>query len=289
MRYRFGSPIALLITTATVGAFIFTTAGVAASAAPARGARARVHMICSSSKRHRLAVWLSGGIERALAGRVSLVGLKVSDPRLALTCTLHQNTQFDAASAIKATIISALLLADHGPSHLTSAQKNLAWLMITQSDNNAATALWNEVGISGMQRFLDRAGMRHTVLSPAWGLTQLTAEDELTLLRVLAYPSRVLTGPSRSYVLWLMAHVVPSQRWGVPAGAPARLQVSVKNGWLPDPFNGAWHINSIGAFIGRNVSYQIVILTSGNPSESYGISTIEAAARVINRDIALAR
>ena len=50
------------------------------------------------------------------------------------------------------------------------------------------------------------------------------------------------------------------------------MTVHVKNGWLPYPDTdlGAsdWHINSIGAFTGTNVSYQIVILTAaGRPAE----------------------
>ena len=70
------------------------------------------------------------------------------------------------------------------------------------------------------------------------------------------------------------------------------MTVHVKNGWLPYPDTdlGAsdWHINSIGAFTGTNISYQIVILTEphGPQSESYGITTIQDAAVVINRDLA---
>jgi beta-lactamase class A len=289
MGIRRGSLVTALVLTASVIALAAVGSASAAQGRASGTSSASASMICTSATRHRFAVWLSQGIDKALAGRKSVVGLTVADPHLGLTCALRETSHFDAASAIKVTIISALLLAEHGPSHLTAKQKSLAWLMITRSDNNAATALWDHVGIDGMRRFLNKAGMRHTILSHAWGLTQLTAQDELTLLQLLANPNRVLGGPSRRYVLGLMAHVVPSQRWGVPAGAPARIQVSVKNGWLPDPGNGAWHINSIGAFSGQNVSYQIAILTSGNRTEGYGIDTIEAAARVINRDISLAR
>jgi hypothetical protein len=246
-------------------------------------------LTCASSKQRQLAARLSRGLARALGGRHSVIGLAVADPALGLSCTMHQHWQFDAASAIKATILSALLLKEGGPGRLTAAQRNLARLMITQSDNNAATALWNEVGTTAMQRFLDRTGMRHTVLAYAWGLSQLTAQDELILLRVLANPGRVLSTASRRYALRLMAEVIPSQRWGVPAGAPRGVTVSVKNGWLPDPQTGAWHVNSIGSFSGKGISYQIAILTSGNPSEGYGIDTIQAAARVINRDLAQGR
>jgi beta-lactamase class A len=277
-------------------AVLVTTLALSAAwavAAPGGARAAAAPPICRSASRPRFAAWLSRGIQRALAGRVSRVGLTVADPRLGLSCALHRTSHFDSASAIKATIISALLYKVHGPSHLTAAQRGLAWRMITQSDNAAATALWDEVGDAGMQRFADAANLSHTVLDDAaWGLSQLTAQDELTLLTLLTTHGTVLSDTSRGYVLWLMSKVIPSQRWGVPDGAPADVTVSVKNGWLPDPFTGRWHVNSIGAFrsLGahrsRDISYQIAILTDGNRSESYGIGTIQAAARVINHDIA---
>ena len=67
MGFRLGSARTIVITTVVVSALTLTTAGVAA--APARPA-ARAHPTCTSAKRHRFAVWLSGGIDRALAGRV---------------------------------------------------------------------------------------------------------------------------------------------------------------------------------------------------------------------------
>ncbi|HUB39151.1 MAG TPA: serine hydrolase [Streptosporangiaceae bacterium] len=161
--------------------------------------------------------------------------------------------------------------------------------MITQSSNNAATALWQDVGMTGMQRFLNKAGMRHTVLNEAWGLTDITAKDELTLLHRLTSPGKPLGKYSRAYVLRLMAQVIPAERWGVPAGAPSGVTVHVKNGWLPYPQADDWNINSIGAFTGKHISYQIVILTgpaADGQTESYGIQTVQAAAQAINRQLA---
>jgi hypothetical protein len=242
--------------------------------------------ICVSAAHPLLAARMSGGIAGALHGRRSAVGLTVADPGLGLSCALDQGSHFDAASVIKVTIISALLLKVGGTAHLTSRQRSLAWAMITQSSNAAATALWNETGMAALQRFLNRAGMSHTRLSPAWGLTLITAQDEVRLLGVLTGPGTVLDPASRGYVLYLMAHVIPSQRWGTPAGVPARVTVHVKNGWLPYPTGSDWHINSIGAFAGPGTSYQMAVLTTGNPSMTYGVDTVQAAARVINRDIA---
>jgi hypothetical protein len=94
----------------------------------------------------------------------------------------------------------------------------------------------------------------------------------------------VLDTASRDYALRLMANVIPSQRWGVPAGAPTRLTVHVKNGWLPRATHG-WRIHSIGCFTGRGGGYSIAVLTQDNPTMAYGIATIEVIARVINRDL----
>jgi beta-lactamase class A len=247
--------------------------------------------ICTSAKHPQLAAKISSGIKAALAGRNdSAVGLTADDPAEDLSCAFHRTWHFYAASVIKVTILSALLRKVGGPGGLTKTQRHLAYLMITQSDNNAATALWNDVGMTDMQAFLNSAGMKHTILSDAWGLTQITAQDELTLLRVLTKHNKVLSKSSRQYVLRLMAEVIPSERWGVSAGAPSDVTVHIKNGWLPYPKGIDWHINSIGAFTGKHISYQIVVLTgpatAAGQGESYGIETVQLAADVINRILA---
>ncbi len=268
---------------------------VVSAARPASASTAAVQAdssICTSAKHPALAAEISKGVTAALRSRTdSTVGLAVADARDGLTCKLHWTSHFDAASVIKVTIISALLRKEGGPSKLTSEQRELAWLMITQSDDDAATDLWNDVGgVSGMQVFLNKAGMSHTELNYAWGLTLLTAQDELTLLDLLVYPNKVLSTASRLYVLYLMKSVTPSQRWGVPDGAPEDITVHVKNGWLPYPDTSLsaddWHINSIGAFNAHDINYEIVILTDGEQSEGYGIDTVQAAAKVINKDLA---
>ena len=265
-----------------------TTAAVAARGGSTVSSAAS--HICTSAKRPKLAARISAGIRAALASRTdSVVGLTAADGAADLTCQLHQKRHFYAASVIKVTILSALLLKVNGPRGLTKRQRHLAYLMITQSDNDAATALWNDVGMTGMQTFLDKAGMWHTRLSDAWGLTLITAQDELTLLHLLTSSGTVLGKNSRQYVLSLMAQVIPGERWGVPAGAPSDVTVHVKNGWLPYPGAADWNINSIGAFTGQNIGYQIVVLTgpaAGGQGESYGIQTVQAVAEVINNDLA---
>jgi Beta-lactamase enzyme family len=251
------------------------------SSAQAGGASAAASSICQSARHPALAARLSSGILSALTGRSSAVGLTVYDRVTGVTCKLHPHWHMDSASVVKVTILSALLRKEHG--NLTATQKQLATQMITVSDNNAASALWAETGPTSLQNFLNLAGMQETQLGPDgyWGLTQITAHDEMTLLKLLTSKNSVLSAASCGYVLNLMAHVIPSERWGVPAGAPTNVTVHVKNGWLPQPTHG-WRIHSIGSFSGHGRDYMIVVLTWNNPTMTYGVDTVQAVAEVIN-------
>jgi beta-lactamase class A len=261
----------------------------AANAATAAPARSNSVQCTAPAAYARLAKKMAGEINEQIQGRGTAVGLNLTDSKTGVTCWYRSTKHFYAASVIKVTILGALLRkAMEQHRYLTRTEANEAKLMITQSDNAAATELWNELGLTFMQHFLNLAGMKQTKLNAAWGLTLITAHDELVLLGLLSKPNKVLDNGARAYALGLMAKVIPSQRWGVPAGAPASVTVHVKNGWLPYP-GSLWEINSLGIFTGnkntgsKNRVYMIVMLTYGNPSMAYGINTIENAAEVIHR------
>ena len=279
--------------TGAAGAAAIGAPALAGSSAPAgsfAGAQPEAGSIavnCISAAHPRLAARMARGIRAALSGRSSTAALRVYDKSEDLNCYLNSKMHFDSASVVKVTILGTLLReAETQHRHLTASEAGLARLMITQSDNNAASALWAHVGRGRLEYFLGRAGMKQTQLGPGgyWGLTQITAHDELLLMQLLQYPNTVLNAASRSYALNLMAQVIPSQRWGVPAGAPASLTVHVKNGWLPLATHG-WRINSIGCFTGHHRGYSIVVLTEDNPTMAYGIATIQGAAEVIHRQL----
>jgi hypothetical protein len=54
------------------------------------------------------------------------------------------------------------------------------------------------------------------------------------------------------------------------------VSVALKNGWLP--FGAGWHVDSIGRIRGAGRWYLIAVLTSLDPSEQYGIDTINAVS-----------
>jgi Beta-lactamase enzyme family len=253
---------------------------------PAPGARAATS-VCSSTAHPAMARKLSAAIKTALQGRRSTTAVGVYDRKHKLSCWVGSTRHYDSASTVKVTVLGALLRkAIEQHRLLTAHEKSLAYAMITRSDNNATTALWHSIGRSRLQHFLNLVGMKHTMLGPGgyWGLTQITAHDEMLLLTKLTAHNSVLTDRARSYELYLMNHVTPSQRWGAPAGAPAGARIHVKNGWLPRSTHG-WRIHSLGTFDGGGRDYMIVLLSHDNPSMAYGITSIERVARAVHHTL----
>ncbi|GAA2613827.1 hypothetical protein GCM10009863_29450 [Streptomyces axinellae] len=266
-----------------------TAAPAAATTVPSRTAAAGsgAQVKCTSDDNalaHRLAQKVGG----ALRERHSTAAVALYDRSSHTSCTYRAHTAFDSASVVKATLLGALLRkAEEGHRKLTSEEKKRATAMITASDNDATTALWHEVGLKGVQHFLDLAGMKDTEPGRQghWGLTQVTAQDQVKLLKLLTSGSHVLDAGSRGYALDLMHKVTPSQRWGTPAGAPGDATVHVKNGWLSRDTHG-WRINSIGAFTGRGHDYGIAVLSQDNKTMAYGVDTAESASRAIHHELA---
>lgn len=259
----------------------------ARSRSPGSAQPADTSGLCTSRTHPELAAQMSRSILAALHGRHSVVAIAAADPDDGISCAYHQWWEFDSASIVKAIILGALLYELQPAHHYLSAEQIvLTKQMITYSDNDAASALWYEVGRTNLQRFLTAAKMNHTELGPTgyWGLTDVNAHDEMLLLRLLVSPDSILNKASRSYELGLMADVIPGQRWGVPAGAPADVTTHLKNGWLAYP--SLWIINSIGDFTRQDDDdYSIAVLTKDNPDMEYGIDTVQSVSEVLNKGL----
>ncbi|MGW1376996.1 serine hydrolase [Streptomyces sp. NPDC002446] len=259
-----------------------TPASAGTASTPVDGAK----VVCTSQK-PGLAPVLSQDIADALDRHKAASALAVYDRRTGTRCEFRSGTHFDSASVVKVTVLGALLRqAEEAHRKLTPREVRLTTAMITKSDNAATSALWRQIRPAGVKRFLTLAGMRHTVpgRDGAWGLTQVTAADQLALMQLLTTDGPVLTRASRGYALDLMHRVAPDQRWGVPAGAPATATVHVKNGWLPRKTDG-WRVNSVGTFNGGAHDYGMAVLTTGNHAMRDGVAAVESAARVIHRDL----
>ena len=230
-----------------------------------------------------------------LSGRAGRVLAAVYDVGTGRTWHLGQGQPQAEASVVKLDVLETLLAekGQGGDAGLTATDRSLAEQMIEDSDNAAATSLWYEVGgAASIRSFNAKVGLTQTAPSscvvcpgfswPGWGLTTTTPDDQIALLRQLVAPSSVLTSAQRDYALSLMEDVTPTQRWGVSGGVPAQVTVALKNGWLPlQGTDSDWQINSIGWVSGNGRNYLMAVLSTGNPTEQYGIDTIDRLAAMV--------
>lgn len=223
-------------------------------------------------------VWRS--VSDFAARRAGRVSVAVLDVRTGTTYLYAPGKHYNAASTAKVQILAtALHEAQQAHRNLTTKERAEAVPMIEGSDNDAAEALWERIGENrAVQSFDDLVPMPETVVSPAWGLTQITAPDSVRLVLRLVEPNSLLHKRSRAYALDLMEHVTRLERWGVSAGVPTNARVVLKNGWLPQPAT-AWSVNSMGWVHGYGRDYVIAVLTDHDSSEGYGVSTIEGISR----------
>lgn len=237
---------------------------------------------------------LSGAAAAYLGGRSGTVLAAVYDVKTGQSWQLGDRPAQDEASIVKLDILQALL-ARRGGWPLPAADQALARSMIEDSDNAAATALWDKAGgAAGIGAYNARAGLTGTTPSPCvtcagfpwpgWGLTTTVPQDQIALLKQLVVPGPhpLLPAAQRSYALSLMEHVTPGQAWGVSGGVPAGVTVALKNGWLPlaGP-DSDWQVNSVGWVSGDGRDYLIAVLAAGNPTEQYGIDTIDGLSSLI--------
>ena len=229
-----------------------------------------------------------------LATRSGAVLAAVYDVRTGQTWSLGRGKPQAEASIVKLDILETLLAQHRADGTVLPLDDlSLAQAMIEDSDNDAATSLWDEVGgARGISSFNASAGLAHTVPSacvdcpgfpwPGWGLTTTTPADQIALLRELLRPDAQLTDAQRTYALDLMENVTESQRWGVTGGVPPRAEVAVKNGWLPlTSADDDWQINSIGWVSSDGRNYVMAVLSTGNPTEQYGIDTIDQLSAMV--------
>lgn len=231
-----------------------------------------------------------------LATRSGSVLGAVYDVSTGRVWTLGQGGPQDEASIVKVDILETLLAQHHATgTPLSASDVTLAQEMIEDSDNDAATALWDEVGgTRGIGAFNGSVGLTHTTPSacvvcagfawPGWGLSTTTASDQIALLRELLQRNGLLSHAEQSFALGLMEGVTPSQRWGVAGGVSMTATVALKNGWLPlTDADDDWQINSIGWISGAGRDYLIAVLTTGDPTEQYGIDTIDELSAIVWR------
>ncbi|WP_372352001.1 serine hydrolase [Streptomyces sp. KL116D] len=190
---------------------------------------------------------------------------------------------YDTASIVKVDVLAALLLrAQDEGRELTAREKAYATTMIENSDNAATTALWDVIGrAAGLDAANRRLGLSGTSGGDGslWGLTQTTAQDQLTLLQQVfgVADDPVLSADSRGYVQGLMANVESDQTWGVSAAGDGDGS-ALKNGWLRRSTTGLWDINSVGRVTVGGTDCLVAVVSNGSTTKETGIALVEAVA-----------
>ena len=130
-----------------------------------------------------------GSAASYVSSRSGMVVAAVSDVSTGRTWTLGPPQPQAEASIVKLDILETLYAQQGGPAGLRRGQA-LAQQMMEDSDNSAATSLWNDVGgPATIRSFNAAAGLTDTSPSscvacpgfawPGWGLTTTTPADQM--------------------------------------------------------------------------------------------------------------
>lgn len=223
-------------------------------------------------------------VREVLAGAEGNAAVAVLDLSTGESVQVGAERDFVTASIVKVDILATLLLqASDAGRLLTAQEQRWATVMIENSDNAAASALWDAIGgAEGMARANPRLGLTETTPGHGayWGLTQTTPADQLRLLQAVFGEESALSAKARAYLRGLMGSVAPDQDWGISAGLEDAGSVYLKNGWLARSESGLWVVNSIGRVEVDGHTLLLAVLCDGQASQKAGISLVEDLAEL---------
>jgi hypothetical protein len=248
---------AVIVTATTPAAGRVAISASASASAPATGAAAALTSTTAIRRARRYARTRQGQVAFAVLG-------KGGRPH-----GLGRTTQFAAASVSKAMLmVSVMRRAGAGP--LTDAERRLLPPMITRSDNDAASALYAQVGGDGLRKVARAAGMRKFVDVGHWAGARITAADQARLFLGI---DNLVPVAHRRFARLLLSSIVAEQRWGIaPVARSEHMKIFFKGGWRAD----VTHQVALLERGGRRLA--LAVLTKGSPSMAYGVETIEGIA-----------
>lgn len=214
---------------------------------------------------------LSASLAASLRASGSNVGVAVYDRTRQRSYSSNGTEQFLTASSIKVPIMLAFLAMTESQGRQPDEQEqDLLTAMIEHSDNDAASALFDEIGgAAGIKSYFQRIGI--SGLTPhdgAWGYSQITPRAMVELLTQV-HDGTILTAADRATALNLMQQIETDQQWGVGDTAPAGATVAMKNGWVPGP-DGLWSVNTSGIVTAGGETYIVSVYTQEQQSLADG-------------------
>lgn len=192
---------------------------------------------------------------------------------------------FSSASASKVLLLAAELrrLHDTG-APLDAATRQTLNAMISYSDNDAADAIYGQVGDVGMAAVAARAGMASFAPVPGyWGGAQISAAD---MARFYLHLRRNLARPHRRFGMRLLETIAEEQRWGIPQAAGRGWRIWFKGGWRPiEMMETSGPVTHQAALLRYRTGQELAlaILTGEVPGTYGGFEAIEGIARRLLR------
>ncbi|GAB3649119.1 serine hydrolase [Glycomyces tarimensis] len=188
------------------------------------------------------------------------------------------------ASIVKIEILAMIQQYWGAVEEIPDDHLELMRLMITESDNDSTTELFNFLGgKEALEAANERYGLENTTADPdgRWGLAETIASDQLILADINLFEG-VLDAGQVELGRELLGGVIEAQAWGVSAAAETGEAVWLKNGWdVESQLGGLWVVNSVGVLGGDGDDpVKMAILTSGAADASQGIPIVEDIARI---------
>jgi len=178
-----------------------------------------------------------------------------------------------SASVLKAMLLVAYLRKSNVRHRaLTASEKSVLTPMIRRSSNSAANTALGWVGTSGLRRLAHTAHMHHfTPAYPIWGNSRINAEDQA---RYFYEIDKLMPKRHRRYGMYLLAHVVKSQRWGIGrVHLPTGWKLYFKGGWG----SGTGRIDNQVALLVHpktKTRVSVAVLTFLDGTHAYGKETL---------------
>jgi len=214
----------------------------------------------------------------------------VFDDRSGCWYQFRPGQRVSTASVVKIEIMAGVLLrAQQQQRDLSPIERQRVAVMIRNSDDRAASALWSGLGGGpAMTRIGSAFGLEATdEVSPIWGLSTTTALDQAQFVAELVQGPSPLNALYRDQAWRFLTNISPGQQWGVRAGVPSGWSVGHKNGFAGSKCCG-WRVNSVGYVVDPlGGGYSIAILSDRWPNLAAGIPMVEAVARVVAAELTL--
>lgn len=233
---------------------------------------------------------LAPGVAELLDEAGGSVTAAVVVPSRGMVYVANPEVAVPMASVVKLVIMLALFdKAQAEGRSVTPEEIALLDPMVTWSDNDSASWLWDQLGGGpGIDAYLRRVGVGGIMTDPwAWGDSRASGAAVALLLARLAFGDLV-SEEHRALALNLLSNVSTDQRWGIGGTlvAPEGAVVAVKDGWYP--VAQGWRAGSAGVLVPPAgappgaVAYSIAVLTAQNDTLEGAIEVIQGIASLVH-------